>query len=192
MKCHWICHILFHFPEYQLQTFLKTLLESYWYWVSSAKIFDCSVKTISDLIYEPKIVLKKAANTNKSKAKKRKTKLIYWMNSKLEIKIRKQRQHVGHFRDVFGIVWKIYDGTSWQNSLWLWVVNHIYKSVPSNILVLHTSLSFIDKKLPSRHLQVQSQQQKYKNNVWNLFKAGSKNSKNTWTTSMKLFRCLYC
>ena len=42
--------------------------------------------------------------------------------------------------------------------------------------------------LPSRRL-VQSQQQKYQNNMWNLFKVNNKDSR---TTSLTSFYCLYC
>ena len=41
----------------------------------------------------------------------------------------------------------------------------------------------------SQHLLVPNQQWKHQNNVWNLFKV---NNKDTRTTSMKSFRCLYC
>ena len=54
------------------------------------------------------------------------------------------------------------------------------------ILVIYPN---INNSFPSRHLLVQSQQEKHRDNVWNLFKI---NNKNTRATSLTSFCCLLC
>ena len=53
----------------------------------------------------------------------------------------------------------------------------------------NTHFDYFVTQLPSRHLLVQGQQWKHKNNLWNLHKV---NNKNTRATSMASLLCLYC
>ena len=48
---------------------------------------------------------------------------------------------------------------------------------------------FSSRFFSSRHLLIQSQLWKHQKNVWNMFKV---NNKDTRTTSLKSFWCLYC
>ena len=81
----------------------------------------------------------------------------------------------------------------WKFAVLLWIScateSAWYNSRKFTILRERAFLTLYVETVTSRHLLVQSQQWKHQNNMWNLFKV---NNKDTKTTSVTSFWCLYC
>ena len=84
---------------------------------------------------------------------------------------------------------KTFDQKALHSSLLMYILGSSSIEYKSSCLFSNIYQVFYILPMPSWHLLVQSQQWKHQNNVWNMFKV---NNKDTKTTSLTSFWCLYC